>query len=369
MKVVLLMANNTSSPYFSRFAKLYDKSQGIELSFVCLFPSLPDMVKEMNDLDIPCYWIKFDDKKRKTSIISSFFNLYKLFKQLKPDVVHTHLFDDSLPGLFAARVAGVKKRIISKLDAGFHYTNQHFLLRLDQFNNKNATDIITVSDENRSFVIEKEKAPKNKVHLIHQGVFIDEVISNSKEKKDELIDKYNLQNKRVIISVSRYIEWKGYKYIINAAETVLNKYSDVVFLFIGYGDQQSELEKIVNEKNIEERVVFTGWVNRFELNNLYQVASVFVHAATNEPFGFAIAEAMLNKIPIVSTKTGCASDGIEHLKGGYITDFENSNQIADGISYMLENETFKMINTSYRVAKELFSVEMMWKKHIDLYKL
>jgi len=283
-------------------------------------------------------------------------------------VVHTHLFDDSLPGLIAARLAGIKKRIISKLDAGFHYTNQLSLLKFDRFNNRNATDIIAVSGENKKFVVEIEKAHQHKIHLIHQGVFIDEVISSSIEKQNELIKKYHLDNKKVILSVSRYIEWKGYRYIIRAAEKIINKYPDTIFIFVGYGDQQNELKKIASKKNISNNIVFTGWVNRMELNNLYQVASVFVHAAINEPFGFAIAEAMLNKIPIVSTKTGCAYDSIEHLKGGYITAFENPDQIADGIFYMLENETSKMTNISYNIASELFTAEKMWQNHVNLYK-
>jgi len=368
MKVVLSMANNSTTPYFTRFANLAISNNEIELVFLCLYPEKPLMVDEMNKKGFECYWVKFDSTNRKQSFISSFFNIYKLFKKIKPDVVHTHLFDDSVPTLYAAKLSGVKHRVISKLDAGFHFRYNKKWMIFDKFNNRNATKILTVSGENQKFVIEKENADINKIVLIHQGVDENEVTQYSENTRHEIINKYYLQDKKVVLIVSRYIELKGLRYIVEAISLLGNKYDNLIFVFVGYGDQQKELEQLVKQKALTDRVVFTGWVDRPKLNAFYSIASIFVHAAIEEPFGYVIAEAMINKIPIVTTKTGAAYDGIIHNETGYVVEKKNSQDIADGIIFMLSNNTDTITDLAYNKAKGLFTVEQMWEKHLNLYK-
>ena len=369
MKVLLSMANNTSTPYFNRLADIAKhQKDDIELIFLCLYPTKPLMIDDMRERGFKCYWIRFDSTKRKTHLLTACINACKLLKKLKPDIVHTHLFDDSLPVLLAARLAGIKNRVISKLDAGFHYQYKPKWTWFDRFNNWNANKIVAVSGENSKFIIEKEKAKPEKIVLIHQGLDVQEVTSHSITIQKQLIQKYDLHNKKVILTVSRYIEWKGYRYIIEAASLLKDKYPDIVFVFVGYGEQQTELEEIVKNRGLTNNIKFTGWVNRNELNNFYSIADVFVHAAINEPFGFVIAEAMINKVPVVATKTGAALDAIKHKGNGYLTNKKDGQDLADGIIYMLENNTSNITESAYKIALQMFTVEKMWENHFNLYK-
>ena len=368
MKVVLSMANNSTTPYFTRFANLAIGNDEIELIFLCLYPEKPLMVEEMNEKGFACYWVKFDSSKRKSSFVISVFQIYKLFKKIKPDVVHTHLFDDSVPTLLAAKLSGVKHRVISKLDAGFHFRYNKKWMIFDKFNNRNATKILTVSGENRKFVIEKENADVNKIVLVHQGIDEVEVTKYSESIQQQIIKEYNLQNKKVLLTVSRYIELKGLNYIIEAISLLDKKYDDFVFVFVGYGNQQNNLEQLVKQKGVSKRVVFTGWIDRAWLNAFYSITSVFVHAAIEEPFGYVIAEAMINKIPIVTTKTGAAYDCIIHKETGYLVEKKNSQDIVLGIEFMFSNNIQNITDLAYKKAKKLFTVEKMWEKHLNLYK-
>ena len=156
MHIVFVIANNSSVPYFKWFAEKASKEQKHTFSFVMLHSERPQMIEDAKKWGWECHWIKFDDKKRKSSMVSSFFKMYKLFKKMKPDVVHTNLFDDSLPGLLAARLAGIKKRVITKQDTTFHYYYAPKWIIADKFNNWNATDLIPVSKEAEEFIINKE---------------------------------------------------------------------------------------------------------------------------------------------------------------------------------------------------------------------
>ena len=78
-------------------------------------------------------------------------------------------------------------------------------------------------------------------------------------------------------------------------------------------------------------------MNRNYIPSLYSILDVYVHAASFEPFGFVIPEAMMNGAPVVSTPTGSALDAIIHKENGYLAEYKNSDSLAEGISYIINN--------------------------------
>jgi len=325
------------------------------------------MIADVGKYGWDCYWFKYDHHKRKTGMIRTFFQLYSLFKKLKPDVVHTHLFDDSFPGLLAARLAGVKKRVITKQDTTFHYFYAPKWVFADKINNKNATHLVPVSKEAEKFIIEKENAPLEKITMIHHGIPPEIFTQLSEAYKKEIIEKYQLAGKKIIGTVARLIEWKGYRHIVEAVPEVIKKYPDALFLFVGQGDQKEELQQLAKKLNVLEYIVFTGWVDREYIPSLYVLLDVYVHAANYEPFGFVIPEAMMNAAPVVSTPTGSALDAIQHKQNGYLVNYKDAASMAEGINYTLEHGAdFK--EKGRKTALEMYNFDLMYNNYIKLYE-
>ena len=370
MHVVHVIANNSSVPYLNWFAERLHIYPNVKFSFIVMYPEKPHLIDEMKVFGCDAYWVKFDSSKRKTGMITSFFKLYKLFKWLKPDVVNAHLFDDSLPALLAARFARIKKRVIRKQDTAFHWYFKPMWVWADRFNNVNSTDIIAISKDSEKFLLEKEKAPARKIRMIHNGIPIRAFTNQVDADKKMLIEKYGLQGKIVLGTIARYIEWKGYKYIIEAAKAITLKYKNVKFLFVGNGEQQQELEDLVNKYGLSEYIVFTQWVDRKHIPSLYGIMDVYVHAAVMEPFGFVLVEAMANGVPIVTSKTGVAADALKHKETCYFTEDKDPKGIAEGVAWMLENpsERDAMRDKTKKLASDLFSVEKMLDEHIKVYR-
>ena len=365
--VMFLMANNSSVPYFNWFAEASTKDPNHKFSFVCLFPSRPKMIEDMARFGCDCYWIPFDCDQRKKDMLKVVYPLYKLFKKIKPDVIHSHLFDDSVPALLAARLAGVKRRVITKNDAGFHYHYAPKWMVFDKFNNWNATDIVAISGESKKLILDVEKPKAQKVHLIHHGIPASTLTLQIDEDKEMLKEKYNLHGRFVIGTVSRLIEWKGYRYIIDAAEKVVKEIPNATFLFVGIGTQEEELKGLVKKKGLENHVVFTGWVERNLIPSLYGIMDFYVHAASVEPFGFVIAEAMMNGLPIISTSTGAAKDVIEDGKNGVLVPEKDGEAIYQAIMKLSKQNINHLKENAKGSAKELYEFQVMWQKHINLY--
>jgi glycosyltransferase involved in cell wall biosynthesis len=367
MHVIQMMANNPSVPYFKWFAEEVRNHPELKFTFVAMCRDKPIMIEEMKDRGCDCVWIEFNPKSRKSGMIKAFFELVKLFKKLKPDVVHTHLFDDSFPGLLAAKIAGVKKRVVTKQDTTFHWYYAPKWVWADRFNNRNATHIIAVTDENKKFILESERADPKKVHRIHNGFPFDLMTSQTEETRRKFTEKYDLQDKIVIGTVSRLIEWKGHKHIVAAAEKLVPKYPQLRFLFVGFGSEEDNLRKMIAEKNLQEHVILTDWIQRPEMPSMYGVMDIYLHSAKYEPFGFVLVEAMFNGVPVVSTETGSANDSIRHRENGYIVSYENMGDLAGGVEFMIENDRKEIGNKGKETALQMFQFKTMFDNYKNLY--
>ena len=91
--------------------------------------------------------------------------------------------------------------------------------------------------------------------------------------------------------------------------------------------------------------------------------------ARQEPFGFVIAEAMANGVPLVTTMTGAAADALEHEKNCFFVAEKNSEEIVSGVFWMLKNLERKiLISAEIReIAYAMYDVKFMLKNYIELY--
>lgn len=368
LRIIHLMANNSSVPYFNWFADEARANPEVDLLFVALHKEYPGMIADMEARGSRCVWIPFDDRHRKRSMLSVIPKLYRLFRREKPDVVHVHLFDDAVPALVAARLANVRVRVITKQDTTFHWFYAPGGVKYDRLNNRNATHLVAVSEECRQFVLEKEKADPKKVSLIHHGIPIAALTVQREDRKQYLRDRFQTQDRFVIGTVARLIEWKGYRHIIGAAELLVKKFPQLLFLFAGEGDQKAELEQLIREKNLEQHIQFTGWVDRADIPSFYGILDVYLHAAAFEPFGFVIAEAMANGAPVVSTATGAAADAIITGENGFLVDDRTPEALAAGIRFMLNADRKTIGTRGKQTAEEKFPIAKMWNGYLSLYR-
>lgn len=366
--IIFLMANNSSVPYFLWFAEKSMPNPRFKFSFVCLTNSEPMMIEQMKQYNCNCYWIPFSNNSRKVSMLKAIPKLYRLFKSLKPDIVHSHLFDDSVPTLIASRIAGIKLRFITKQDTTFHWFYAPKAVVLDKLNNLLATHIIAVSEECKKFILDKEKADPAKIHLIHHGIPIDKLSFATEEYKNELIKRYDLSQKIVIGTVARLIDWKGHEILLDVAQKIISEHPKIVFLFVGEGELKNKLEQIIIDKNLSQNIILTGWIEREKIPSLYSIMDIYIHAARYEPFGFVIAEAMLNGTPVLSTKTGSALDAITSKENGYLVDYDNVSQFVDGINFLLAHDRKIIGEAGRKTAKEMYNFDKMWESHISLYE-
>ena len=146
-------------------------------------------------------------------------------------------------------------------------------------------------------------------------------------------------------------------------------YPDIVYICIGYGDEEGNIRKLVAELSLQGQVMFFKYISNDLKNSLIAKSNIFVmpsiiHKRSVEGFGIAYIEAAQYGLPSLGGKDGGAADAIKHEKTGLICDGNELDEVYSCINSMLENNKYLEYG---KVAKEN-SIKFQWNKIIEEYK-
>lgn len=166
IKLVYVISHIDKANEFEWLITHIDKTK-FDLSFISIHSQpktqMGDFCKSHH---VSFYHISYNSKK---NIFSSTLKTWRLLQKLKPDIVHAHLFEGGLIGITAAWLARVKRRIYTRHHSNFHHKFFPNGLKFDKWINARSTDIIAITDVVEEILIQWEKVPAEKVHLIYHG--------------------------------------------------------------------------------------------------------------------------------------------------------------------------------------------------------
>ena len=172
-----------------------------------------------------------------------------------------------------------------------------------------------------------------------------------------------------LITVSRFDKRKNHQKVIMALRNLKQIYPDIIYICIGYGDEEENIKDLVKELDLEGQVMFFKDISEDLKNALVAKSDIFVMPSTIykssvEGFGIAYTEAAQLSIPSIGGKDGGASDAIDHEKTGLICDGNNLDNIYSSINSMFENKKYLEYGKN---AKE-FVTKFYWPNIIEQYK-
>ena len=206
----------------------------------------------------------------------------------------------------------------------------------------------------------------NKIIVINPGV--DPVEELNKKTLDKVESILKVKNPR-LITVSRFDKRKNHEKIIMALRNLKQIYPDIVYICVGYGEEEENIKKLVKELELEAQVMFFKDISNDLKNALVAKSNIFVmpsiiHKKSVEGFGIAFVEAAQYGVPAIGGKDGGAADAIDHEKTGLICDGNSLDDIYSSINTILENKKYQAYGKN---AKE-FAHKFQWSKIIEEYK-
>ena len=160
----------------------------------------------------------------------------------------------------------------------------------------------------------------------------------------KLIEKYKLQNRRVIVSVGRLVHRKGQDKLIEAMPEIIKKYPDAVLLLVGQGPIKSMLDKLIRHHGLENHVIFIGRIQFADLPKYIQLGEIFAMPSRDRFFGLEVEglgivylEASACGVPVIVGKSGGAPDAVIENKTGLTVDGTSSKEIAEAVCKLLSD--------------------------------
>ena len=145
-------------------------------------------------------------------------------------------------------------------------------------------------------------------------------------------------NKPRVIYVGRVDPEKSIEKVVEAFSLALKKVPDAELLIVGDGIAKPELEKLVREKGIEDKVKVPGRIMPPKLQEVYRTGMLFATASKTETQGIVLIEAAATGLPLVAVDAGAVRELCQNRKNGLLCRPDNVRQMARAMVKILSDK-------------------------------
>lgn len=184
---------------------------------------------------------------------------------------------------------------------------------------------------------------QDKIAVIPNGIQIEDF--DIPLSKEECKVKLELPpNKNMILFVGNLTPYKGPDVLVKAMPMITEEVPDAELMFVGGGKMRTDMEKLSKKLGIENYVKFAGFVEEHLKPLYYKAADVFCLPSTlnTEVFPIVLLEASASGLPMVVSDLDTFKCVIDKGYNGLFTKRRDEKNLADTITYLLENEDMRI---------------------------
>ena len=292
-----------------------------------------------------------------------FFSLYRLCKEIRPDILHSWESMCSVYAMPITRLLGIKfiNGFIRNAPQNIPFGNNIWLRTKITFP---FSDAVVA---NSRAGLNSYRVPAHKAFLVHNGFDISR-ISNLPDSK-EVRDRLGVGTNKVVGMVGTFSDYKDYDTFITAAQEILSRRNDVSFIMAGDGTNlQACKEKVL--PRFRPKIKFLGRKNKVEeIVNLFSVG-VLCSSVNGEGISNAIMEYMALRKPVVATDCNGNRELVVDGETGYLVAQGNADELAGRIIQLLDDKDLALHlgKAGHKRILEEFSLERMTSHYAALYR-
>jgi glycosyltransferase involved in cell wall biosynthesis len=289
------------------------------------------------------------------------------FRSRKVDIIHTNT---NLDRTIAA--------VLGKILGAINISTIHSCLSIRRnlihwYRNKYLIDHFTpVGYSTKKIMVETDKISPQKITVVHIGIPV-ERIKRTEEGRRKIRNEFNIADEEVLIgSLSRLVEFKGHRFLLNAfRELSKNQDLKIKLMIVGEGELRKDLTGLVNDFSIGDKVIFTGSRNDVsDILSAFDIFTQFSIDAGGETFPVAVIEALAAGLPVIGSRVGDIDYLIEDKINGFLVQPENIKQFNESILELIMNSVMRreMREASRRKFLDEFTLDKMINNMEVVYK-
>jgi glycosyltransferase involved in cell wall biosynthesis len=307
--------------------------------------------------------------------IKTFFELFKLFKKEKPDIIHLNSSKIGLLGALAGRLCGIKKIIFTAHGWVFN-EDRNFIEKKFFYLLQKATVLLSHKTIAVSDVVRRQiKINKKKIVVINNGIQDIDLLSKDLaresllikifSKKPDIIDK--ISNKTIWIgTISELHKNKGLEYVIEAVSKLKE---NIILVIIGEGEERKKLEENIVKYGASNKIFILGKIEN--ASSFLRAFDLFTLTSITEALPYVLLEAGKAKVPVVTSDVGGIPEIIENEKTGLLTKPKNVEDIKEKILNIIKDPKKANIlatNLNKKIDRD-FKTENMIKNTFEVFNI
>lgn len=181
-----------------------------------------------------------------------------------------------------------------------------------------------------------------------------------------------------ILTVARLTEKTGLKYSTKAFAEVVksNKGTVMEYIIAGDGPLRDELENLISDLQIQDKVILKGWKDRNEVRSFYDKSTIFMLAIVTAENGdqegtpTVLLEDMSSGLPVISTFHAGIPEQVKNNKSGFLVPERDVNALAERLEYLIEHPKIwpEMGKEGRKFVEENYDINKLNKRLVEIYK-
>lgn len=336
-----------------------------------------NVVKEREGIEV--HAINMERQVSLTKDLVSLWKLYRLFKRVNPDIVHSITPKAGLLSMVAARLAGVPIRIHTFTGLIFPYKKglfQKILISMDRLLCYCATHIFPEGEGVRNDLINYHITPKKlkiiangNVNGINTSFFNPDLYSDTQNK--QLRQELSIaEDDFVFIFIGRLVRDKGINELIEVFDQLSHQYSSIKLLLVG--SFESELDPL-DEKTLEiinnnTSIIHAGFQS--DVRPYFAISNALAFPSYREGFPNVVMQAGAMGLPsIVTDINGCNEIVIDGCNGTIIP-VHNAMALKNAmVQYISDRQLVERLQDKARqMITSRYEQIVVWKALLDEYQ-
>jgi len=307
----------------------------------------------------------------------SFIDMIRLMRAERFDIVHTHATKAGFFGRMAARLTGVPIVVHSVHGWAFQYTELPRLVRdffrlLEKTGAKVTDRLVTVNQALMEDAVRVGVGKRDQYLVVRSGMELERFL-RVRIDAPKLRSSLGLPPTGPIVgTVMIFYRHKSPETLVRIAPRIMERVPETHFLLVGDGEMMPEVRALVQDLNLEGRVVLTGL--RQDVNELMALMDVFVHPAWFEILPRTIVQAQATGTPVVATRLGGVPEVIKEGKTGLLVPPRDPEALAEAVMRLLRDPELRArmgeaarasITSAYTVEAMVEAIEAVYDELIE----
>ena len=295
----------------------------------------------------------------------------RLIARVRPAILQLNSSRDSWIGGLAARLVRPRPKVI-RIRHISTPLNHNLTTRL-LYRQMLDLVIVTGGERTRRALIERDGLEANRVAAFPIGLDIE--YFKPAPPDHDLRRELGLPEEQKLVGLISYLRtYKGHEYFIEAAARILSRHTDVTFLIVGEGPEESTIRARIESSGLAGRVRMLGF--RDDLLNVFRSLDIFaIPSVEGDTIPQVLMQALAMGLPVVSTTVGSIPDVVLDGETGFVVPPCDAEALADRVELLLKNNALRarlgaqgraLVERSYSLDRMLDELEKVYQRLMNM---